>query len=133
MHVDISPFSIVICIMLAFFGTGMTAPLLTSSSLAQFVNIGGFASGILGFIQIISGSSMGTITSLFYADSEHKLPVLMACALCAAIIWFLFATFHKKTTDVTLFKNRKMLMLLPRIKRLNFRLPKWRSNSKKVK
>lgn len=133
MHWDNSPFSIVICIMLTFFGTGMNGPLLTSSSLSQFVNIGGFASGILGFVQIISGSSMGTITSFFYADSEHKLPVLMACALGVAIMWFLFATFHRKTTAVVLVKSRRMLMLFPGAKKLNLRLSMLKIVRKKVK
>ncbi|MGD9107714.1 MAG: multidrug effflux MFS transporter [Gammaproteobacteria bacterium] len=121
MHWDHSPFSVMVCVMLTFFATGMTGPLLTSSSLAQFVNIGGFASGMLGFVQIISGSSMGAITSLFYADSEHKLPVLMAGALGVSIIWFLFATFHRKTTAIALVKSRKMLMLFPGARKLNLR------------
>lgn len=106
-HLVTSPFMIVFAIMMIFFGTGMTSPQLISIALSQFVDIGGFASGILGFVQTTSGSSMGAITSSFYNNSLYTLPILMLMAVGLAILFFLFATFHRKSTALVIIRKSR--------------------------
>ncbi len=103
-HINLisSPVMIVVFISIVFFAAGLISPLLVSHALAQFVDIGGFASGILGFMQSISVAFMGTLTSSVYSGSEHNLPILMLSAVSIAILCFMFASFHRKSTDLTL-------------------------------
>jgi len=116
-----SPLIMVAFIAIIFLGAGMISPLLISDALSQFIDIGGFASGIMGFMQTISGAIMGMITSSLYSNGERNLPILMISVITIAIICFAFGIFHRKSTDLVPLQTRKKPILLLRLNALNIK------------
>ena len=99
-HQVFSPLFIVIPMMFVFFGAGSAAPLLTSESLSLFLDINGFASGMIGLIQISAGALMGMITSYFYNNAEIAMGSLTFTGIMFAFFFFFLTTLHRKTTDI---------------------------------
>lgn len=102
-------FTIIASIMFAFFGTGVSVPQLISGAIAPFVDIAGFTSGIIGFIQTTSSSLSGLITSLHYSSGYKIMGLLMLTASVLATCSFLI-NLIRPTRQLVIFKKKKALV-----------------------
>ncbi len=87
-------------VMLLFFGTGFTSPQLISDAIGRFVDIGGYTSGVIGFMQTSFGGLMGFVASYFYANSARSISVLMLVTICCALLAFLYAIFKERNSQL---------------------------------
>lgn len=84
------PLLIVMPVMLMFFGYGVIIPQLISGALAPFLQTAGFTSGVIGFVQMLSGAVVGLLVSLFYSSYLTAMVVFMlviALLACCSFIW----------------------------------------------
>lgn len=92
------PFYFVLFIMIIFFGNGFTSPQLVSQAIGQFLDMGGFASSIIGFVQTLFGASIGLLASYFYHYSFDVVDGLMITLGALSLTVFLGYSFRNRVT-----------------------------------
>lgn len=95
-HVSTTPWMIVLPVLVVFFANGVVQPLQINCAISQFIKVSGFAAGVIGFMQGVSGGVIGALTGMFYQQGESGLMILMCTTGTLALLGFLFATWQRK-------------------------------------
>lgn len=108
-----NPVMILISIMLAFFGMGISVPQFISGAIAPFIDIAGFTSGIIGFVQTSTGSLSGLITSSHYNAGYKTMGVLMFVLSALAVLSFLFNLLRPEKSLALVTKSLSLVRYVP--------------------
>ncbi len=79
-----------------FFSVGIARPLMSSGALAQFSDIRGFSSSIIGFVQTLFATTMTIITSIFFHASISATILLLLIPITLAMLAYLYAVLKPK-------------------------------------
>ena len=79
-----------------FFSMGIARPLMSSGALAQFSDIGGFSSSIIGFVQTLFATIMTIITSVFFHASISTTILLLLIPITLALLAYMYAVLKPK-------------------------------------
>ncbi len=90
------PLILVLFITGIFFSIGIARPLMSSGALAQFSDIGGFSSSIIGFVQTFFATTMTIITSILFHASIATTILLLLIPITLAVVAYLYAVLKPK-------------------------------------